>query len=611
MYLQELTINGFKSFADKTQIKFDPGLTGVVGPNGSGKSNITEAIRWVLGEQSAKSLRGERMGDVIFAGTDTRPALNRAEVTMVFNNDDGYLEQQPSQVSVTRRLFRNGDSEFLLNNQQVRLKDIVTLFMDSGLGRDSFAFISQGRVEAIFNSKPEDRRGIFEEAAGVLKYKNQKAKAQAQLDETDDNLDRVHDIVHELAVRLEPLAEQSSMAREYQRQSTEYAQLHQQLLARQVQSMVAQQREVQTAAKATKRRIEELNGKIKGLEADSDRRTKAAADLDHQLAQVNDDLLAKSMKQQSLNGEEDVSNERVQNATSRLADLRERLAQAQADQQDAQQHLQDVKQQQDELAQAIKTTRAQLRTVEQAASTPAELNAQLETTQQNYIDTLQQQANNRNAIAALSKEAQLAASQQAATQSRLAELNAQIKQLTAKQETADAALKAAQAEQNQATAAVRAAETALSDDQEQYQRLNQQLMEHSQAYTQASARYKTLKELNDDYAGFYSGVRTVLKNKGKLPGVVGAVAELLKIPERYQVAFDQAIGGSLQAIVTANQGAAKRAISFLKQRRAGRATFLPADVIRPRSYRKVFAIRWLGNEVLLVWVSTWLASISI
>ena len=166
MYLQELTINGFKSFADKTQIKFDPGLTGVVGPNGSGKSNITEAIRWVLGEQSAKSLRGERMGDVIFAGTDTRPPLNRAEVTMVFNNDDGYLDQQPTQVSVTRRLFRNGDSEFLLNNKQVRLKDIVTLFMDSGLGRDSFAFISQGRVEAIFNSKPEDRRGIFEEAAG-------------------------------------------------------------------------------------------------------------------------------------------------------------------------------------------------------------------------------------------------------------------------------------------------------------------------------------------------------------------------------------------------------------------------------------------------------------
>lgn len=582
MYLQELTINGFKSFADKTQIKFDPGLTGVVGPNGSGKSNITEAIRWVLGEQSAKSLRGERMGDVIFAGTDTRPPLNRAEVTMVFNNDDGYLDQQPTQVSVTRRLFRNGDSEFLLNNKQVRLKDIVTLFMDSGLGRDSFAFISQGRVEAIFNSKPENRRGIFEEAAGVLKYKQQKAKAQAQLDETDDNLDRVHDIVHELSVRLEPLAEQSSMAREYQRQSAEYATLHQQLLARQVHDMVGQQQATERAAHATKQRIEELNGKIAGLEAESDRRTQAATALDQQLAQVNDELLAKSMKQQSLNGEENVSSERVQNAASTLADLRDRLERAEHDRDDAHAHLATIKAERSELTNTIKDLRTQIRAAEQQASTPAQLNEQLETAQQEYIDTLQQQANNRNAVSALSKEAQLADSQQAATRSRLAEIQAQLDKLTAQQKDVQQQIDAAQKAQDEATTKVRDAEAAVNQGQAEYQQLNQQLMDHSRAYTQANARYKTLKELNDDYAGFYSGVRTVLKNKDGLPGVVGAVAELLKIPERYQVAFDQAIGGSLQAIVTADQTAAKRAISFLKQRRAGRATFLPADIIRPR-----------------------------
>nr|WP_156314399.1 AAA family ATPase [Lacticaseibacillus camelliae] len=209
MQLRHLTINGFKSFADKTEIDFVSGLTGIVGPNGSGKSNITEAIRWALGEQSAKSLRGEKMGDVIFAGTATRPPLNRAEVTMTFDNSDGYLPKQPAAVTVTRRLFRDGESDFLINNQNVRLKDIVDLFMDSGLGKESFSFISQGRVEAIFNSKPEDRRGILEEAAGVLKYKQQKTKAQSELKETQDNLDRINDIVSELHKQVTPLAEQA------------------------------------------------------------------------------------------------------------------------------------------------------------------------------------------------------------------------------------------------------------------------------------------------------------------------------------------------------------------------------------------------------------------
>nr|WP_054723073.1 AAA family ATPase [Lacticaseibacillus nasuensis] len=180
MQLKQLTINGFKSFADKTTIEFVSGLTGIVGPNGSGKSNITEAIRWALGEQSAKSLRGEKMGDVIFAGTANRPPLNRAEVVMTFDNSDGYLKEQPATVAITRRLYRDGESDFLINNQAVRLKDIVDLFMDSGLGKESFSFISQGRVEAIFNSKPEERRGILEEAAGVLKYKQQKNQGRTR-----------------------------------------------------------------------------------------------------------------------------------------------------------------------------------------------------------------------------------------------------------------------------------------------------------------------------------------------------------------------------------------------------------------------------------------------
>lgn len=211
MFLKRLDITGFKSFAQKVSIDFVPGVTAVVGPNGSGKSNITDAIRWVMGEQSAKSLRGGKMEDVIFAGSESRRAVNVADVTITLENDDQFLPLDYHEVSITRRVNRSGDSEFLINNQPCRLKDIVDLFMDSGLGREAFSIISQGKVEEVLSSKPDERRKIFEEAAGVLKYKTRKRKAELRLIETQENLNRVLDILHEIEGQLEPLKIQSSM----------------------------------------------------------------------------------------------------------------------------------------------------------------------------------------------------------------------------------------------------------------------------------------------------------------------------------------------------------------------------------------------------------------
>ena len=225
MFLKRLDIIGFKSFADRIGVDFVQGVTAVVGPNGSGKSNITDAIRWVLGEQSAKSLRGSKMEDIIFAGCDTRKPLNYAEVTLTLDNQDEGLSIDYNEVSVTRRVTRSGDSEFLINKQPCRLKDIIDLFMDSGLGREAFSIISQGKVEEILNSKAEDRRTIFEEAAGVLKYKNRKKKAEAKLVETQDNLNRVNDILHELESQVEPLKIQASMAKDYLEKKEELEQI--------------------------------------------------------------------------------------------------------------------------------------------------------------------------------------------------------------------------------------------------------------------------------------------------------------------------------------------------------------------------------------------------
>ena len=214
MQLLSLTLDGFKSFAQKTTIKFEPGMTGIVGPNGSGKSNIIEAIQWVLGEQSAHQLRGDRMADVIFNGSADRKPLNRALVAVTLDNSDHYLASDFTELTITRKLYRNGDSEYLINDQQVRLKDITDLFIDSGLGRESFSIISQGRIEAIFNGKSADRRLIIETVAGVAKYKKNKQAAEKRLAATMENLNRVNDIISELETQLEPLAEESALAQD-------------------------------------------------------------------------------------------------------------------------------------------------------------------------------------------------------------------------------------------------------------------------------------------------------------------------------------------------------------------------------------------------------------
>jgi chromosome segregation protein len=583
MQLKALTLNGFKSFADKTTIEFDHGLTGIVGPNGSGKSNITEAIRWALGEQSAKSLRGERMGDVIFAGTAQRPPLNRAEVTLTFNNEDAYLKEQPAEVTVTRRLFRNGESDFLINNRQVRLRDVVEMFMDSGLGRESFAFISQGRVEAIFNSKPEDRRGIFEEAAGVLKYKTQKQKAQAQLQETSDNLARVFDIVHELSGRMEPLAEQASIAQDYQQQTTEYATLHKQFLALEIRDMGQEQATTKQEAAATKQRINELNALIAKLEAESDDLTAQQKETEDHLDQVNDDLLAKSTQQESLTGQENVSSERAENANTTVADLNEQLEKARTAVSDAKEQLIALTAKLKGLDGSIQTLTQQLADLSDGQETPESINAKLDQVQNTYIATMQKQADNRNALAALKKEQQLSSSQLSATQARLAELDAQKRQLDQKQTSVDQQVEDAETEYQAAQIAYTEQNTAVQDAAKQVQVATATYNDHRGQYVRTEERHKTLAEMATDYSGFYGGVRTVLKAKSQLNGVVGAVAELMTVPPKYQEALDQALGGSLQSVVTRDENAAKNAIAYLKQRRAGRANFLPMSVIRPRT----------------------------
>ncbi|WEG73152.1 chromosome segregation protein SMC [Vagococcus intermedius] len=583
MYLKRLEIAGFKSFAERTVIEFDRGLTAVVGPNGSGKSNITEAIRWVLGEQSAKSLRGGKMPDVIFAGTTKRKQLNVAEVTVVLDNEERFLPLDFSEVSVTRRLKRNGDSDFYINKQSCRLKDIIELFMDSGLGKESFSIISQGKVEAIFNSKPEDRRGIFEEAAGVLKYKQRKRQAEQKLFETEDNLNRVQDIVYELEVQLEPLRDQSQRATKYLSYQEELTKLdvgvavadiltHQELYATKESSLT----ELDTTLLSLSKQIDTFDRQLINL---NDKR----ASLDQQLDEGQQELLVLTEAYEQTEGQKNVLAERSQNVektTSEYANTLENLeVKLEAFEEEREALLDDLKTKevkQKELRKAVK----ELETAVQMYSKSAK--EQLADLRSEYIEVMQESATVGNELKFLEKQHEQENSKNRSALSQHEMLVEKNQKLVQREEQANIALASYQETVLALSNDLKEVERQLTHRKQEFEVKEKQMYDALKILQQAQARQKSLQELQDNYAGFYQGVREVLKAKTELNGIVGAVAELIQVPKEYALGIETALGGAAQHVVVENEQAGRAGIAYLKKKRIGRATFLPLTTVRPR-----------------------------
>lgn len=353
MYLKEIEIQGFKSFADKTRVIFDQGVTAVVGPNGSGKSNITESLRWALGESSVKSLRGGKMPDVIFAGTETRKPLNYACVTVVLDNRDGFIKQAAKEIRVERHIYRSGDSEYKIDGKKVRLRDVHDLFMDTGLGRDSFSIISQGKVEEIFNSKPEERRAIFEEAAGVLKFKTRRKETESKLVQTQDNLDRLEDIIFELEGQIKPLEKQALVAKRFLELDQQRQVLYLDVLIAQIEvnkkdydQVVQEEASIQEQLKAYYQKREEY-------EAESLRLKQSRQTLQHQLSDDQASLLELTrllsdlekqielarLESQQVARSRQENQERVNSLEERLQVLRNQLEEKQANTKSLQEEL--------------------------------------------------------------------------------------------------------------------------------------------------------------------------------------------------------------------------------------------------------------------------------
>ena len=578
MPLTELVLDGFKSFADRTTIHFNDGITGIVGPNGSGKSNITEAIRWVMGESSAKSLRGTNMKDVIFAGSQYRKPLNKAEVTLIFDNRKRELAFDTDEVSITRNILRSGDSEFLINGQQVRMRDVRTLFLDSGISQNSLAIISQGRVDQILNSRPEQRRVIFEEAAGVLHFKQQKEAAQGQLKKTQDNLIRINDLVKELEGRLEPLHEQSSLAKEYKFQKAGLDKELKSLLAFEIEDINKQKETIQKSADKNKILLSKLDAEVKESQnAVSEKRAEYQKIRDER-EKVQNELLKLSQQLSDLNANLQMAEQSRQfdDATkieyqNQIETLKKSLVQLSAHLESLQKDQASLKKQQAVLQEKRDKLTGEL------SENPEELNKKLEDCRNDYIQLLQDQAAVNNQVINLNTELKRSKAdttyqsndvgkQLSEAKAELEKLRAEGKDLTAKRKDKNAAFAEASDQSN--------------DLNDQIRRLQQTVNDERNKLEKIEARHEALINIQKRHEGYYYGVRNVLNHLNDFPGVIGAVGELLTFPAELEAAMTTALGGGVQDLITDSRNSAKNAINQLKRSRAGRATFLPLDGLR-------------------------------
>ena len=584
MKLKALTLNGFKSFADKTKIEFQPGMTGIVGPNGSGKSNIIEALRWVLGEQSVKSLRGGKMPDVIFAGSQTRAPLNRAEVVIELDNSDGFLKQQPPELVITRRIYRDGESEFLINQKKVRLREIVDLFMDTGLGRESFSIISQGRVEAIFNSKPLERRVLIEEVAGVLKYKKEKNRAQKELEETTGHLNRVADIITELYQQKQPLEEQASIARDYLEQKKQYDYFDLNNLVLEIKAKSQKQAKIQAELAKIKDLVVKHSQSASKQEQLTANLHQQQQQLEAKLDAAQERLVELTKQKGYLSGEEKVSKQTREYQELQRKDTSDRL-------EIDQKNLCELKEQEAKLEEQLAQVQAQKadyqakinRLTADANIDEATLNEQVEKLRQELFEKSQDQSALQSQHAYLKRESEHSQSLTASALAKHKELEAAYQAAKEKKHQAKADLLAAketvaQLDQRQAELT-----SEVSKYQLRYDNQKERWYEASDILKQAQTRYETLKNVATSYDGYYQGVKQVLQAKGKLAGVIGAVAEIITVPQEFSQALEAVLAGQLQNVVVTTDEAAKQAINYLRANKLGRATFLPRNTVKRRA----------------------------
>lgn len=579
MYLKSIEVQGFKSFANKIKFEFHNGITGIVGPNGSGKSNVADAVRWVLGEQRVKQLRGGSMQDVIFSGTENRKPLSYASVAITLDNADHQLPVEYEEVTVTRKLYRSGESEYLINGAGCRLKDINEMFYDTGIGKEGYSIIGQGQIDKILSGKPEERRELFDEAAGIVKFKRRKTLSVRKLEEERLNLTRVSDILAELEKQIGPLKRQSEVAREYLKKKEELKTYDINMFLLESERLKEQIRDIDGKLQITGDELSEASVRYEDMKAEYEAIEEEVDGIDFTIEKAKGQLNETTLLKQQLEGKINVLKEQIntvrmndEHYDNRLNTIRVEIDTRQSQEKELLREQEEVKGKLEAVAAEDHQAKETLIDVQ---SRIAGETAQIEQSKAEIMELLNNRASTRAKI-------QHYATTQEQIKTRKAELNGWIITISEQAEKQTEILATHEAELTRIAEEISVYSTDIGANEQKIESLQQTLTKKQEelrigqtAYHRESSRLESLKNITERYDGYGNSIRKVMSNKDKEKGLIGVVADIIKVDKEYEIAVETALGGSIQNIVTDNEETAKRMISYLKQNKFGRATFLP------------------------------------
>lgn len=599
MYLKSIEIHGFKSFANKIVFQFHNGITGIVGPNGSGKSNVADAVRWVLGEQRIKQLRGASMQDVIFSGTELRKPLGYAYVAITLDNSDHQLAIDYNEVTVARRIYRSGESEYLLNGTPCRLKDVNELFYDTGIGKEGYSIIGQGQIDKILSGKPEERRELFDEAAGIVKFKRRKLAAQKKLEDEQQNLVRVNDILSELEKQIGPLEKQSETAKIYLKKKEELKTLDVNMFLLENQRLQEQLKGAQEKYDIASEDLENTSKQYENIKEEYEKIEGQITLLDETIEKNRSALTDTSMLRGKLEGEINVLKEQIHSARNNEEHLKQRreavLNEIAAKNQDKEGILSD-KGQIDEQVTEIEKKRDEAKAALTAVqSCIEELNNQIEGGKNAIIEAL-------NARATIKSKLGRYDTMTEQVNIRKAELTSRILRMKSDEAQQEETLKALNDEFEKINEEIRTLNDAVESKEEKLTLLRETLADKDKklrdtqvSYHQEKSRLEALSNLTERYEGYGGSVKKVMERKEQEKGIVGVVADIIKVDKKYETAIETALGGNIQNIVTDDEETAKRMIGYLKQTKAGRATFLPlTSITHPQEFKNPESLKEKG-----------------
>ena len=583
MYLKSIEIQGFKSFANKILFEFHNGITGIVGPNGSGKSNVADAVRWVLGEQRIKQLRGASMQDVIFAGTEMRKPQGFAYVAITLDNSDHQLSIDYNEVTVSRRIYRSGESEYMINGSACRLKDINELFYDTGIGKEGYSIIGQGQIDKILSGKPEERRELFDEAAGIVKFKRRKVIAQKKLDDEKQNLGRVSDILSELEKQVGPLARQSEAAKEYLRLKEELKTYDVNLFLMETEQIRLQQNELEKKETIVSKDLDETRQNSDRMKAEYDALDTYLTELDETLTTAREDLSNANIMKGNFQGQINVLNEQINTEKMNAEHISARVHTIEAEIGEKKGQIQVFEEEKAAIeAQSQSALESQSKAEETLRNEDEHimlLDQKIESGKSSIIDTL----NEKSAMTARQQRYEAMLEQ---VNVRKAEVCQRILKVKSDESVQEEQLKIEQKSLseindviNELSLAQEAAEAKAQELDQEVHRLTRNLNNKQQEYHTNYTKLESLRNLAERYEGYGNSIRRVMEVKDRVRGIHGVVADLITTDKKYETAIETALGGSIQNVVTDSEQTAKQLIEYLKKNKYGRATFLPLTSI--------------------------------